>query len=614
MTALENATALDKSTLDLANFIYTKSSLKPMSKTLFFMSRVFLILKDAKSIDKVTPSNLLSLNADIDSGVVPDYSFESIVRDIGKHLDAVLSKAKAIFQTRQLDALGGLFNSLLRGKFEAGEGFGTFLTPEEVVAPCTRLLHALFDKHGRVQDDDRFADITGGTGTFMLHCRLAAPSGVPSKNFFIFDQSRTHLGFAETNFQLNFSSSPSAFYTNDSIVDPELKKLMGQVKGAMTNPPFGQNKYIVCKQAFKAFDQGVLSALGVNRMGDKTDPAWLFLLKNLHMLKNKGMLVIVLPNGICQSELFVDVLKLYEKNHRTTLSIPYIFDLPVSTFSLGGTVAKTSIIFMAKNLNMPTRSKEILHIGFKKKGNEKVLDECGNDLEKYVDGEISSLGSSTKPMDGINWRKFTSLSPKALALAPPSAKSGAKVSTLAKTTKAYFSDAPSKGHFHITVQDVDETGTINLINCGKFFPTTRPLTCLSNDVLVSCLNPKIWRVAIVPALSDVRWTCSPEFAVLRTKSDSELDAARLFFVFQTSFVRRQVIALAKGTSSSRQRVKKELLEDILIPELKIDDGVLVSYAKSKRASYKEKIKEIRMVQGLLEFQTNDGSNQPPLSF
>ena len=210
--------ALDKETLKLADLIYTKASLKPMSKTLFFISRVFLILNEVENVNEVTSQNISKLNKKLKLDTDSDYSFEKVLKDLGENLDEILKRVTSIFNSRQTDALGGVFNSLLRGKFEAGEGFGTFLTPEEVVGPCAELLNGLFEKYGKVKKDDLFADITGGTGSFMLNCYSIFKGKVPSKNFHILDQSRTHLGFAESNFKLNFNSKPTTTYTEDSLL------------------------------------------------------------------------------------------------------------------------------------------------------------------------------------------------------------------------------------------------------------------------------------------------------------------------------------------------------------------------------------------------------------
>ena len=368
----------------------------------------------------------------------------------------------------------------------------------------------------------------------------------------------------------------------------------------MTNPPFGQSKYIVCEKVLSQLDTDLLKVLNIKKKGDRTDPAWLFLLKNINLLKRKGIMAIVLPNGICQSELFVDLLKAYEKRNKIKLSIPYIFDLPVATFALGGTVAKTSILFIAKDIKIKTKSKDIFHIGFLKKGNNKVLDACGNDLESFVATELPNLKKSGQDNKGVDWREFTSLSPKILNLKSINLDDHEQVSNVAKITKNYFSSEPGDNHFHVTIQDVDDTGTINLINCGKFFPVTKPLQCEPYDLLVSCLNPKIWRVALVPNLKNIDWTCSPEFAVLRTKSKKE--AFRLFFAFQTSFVKDQVIALGKGTSSSRQRVKKELLSHVSLPDFDIKPKFIQSYESSKIKFYDNKIVELKILEELGSLQ------------
>src|SRR5262245_52163271 len=130
--------------LDIADYVYAHTSLKPISKTLFLISRCLCVAKLAGGAS--TPSELrykydqvrASLN-----GAAPgdDFDFPTVVAECEHHVPRVLNAVNKVCRlTDQSDSLGLVFNTLLRGKFEGGEGMGTFLTPEEVVFPMVDML------------------------------------------------------------------------------------------------------------------------------------------------------------------------------------------------------------------------------------------------------------------------------------------------------------------------------------------------------------------------------------------------------------------------------------------------------------------------------------------
>ena len=91
---------------------------------------------------------------------------------------------------------------------------------------------------------------------------------------------------------------------------------------------------------------------------------------------------------------------------------------------------------------------------------------------------------------------------------------------------------------------------------------SKGLECKPGDILVSCMNPKIWRVAVIPKMPG-EWSCSPEFVVLRPKGGR--DPWKVALALHHPSITLAVQAMATGTSSSRQRVPKGRVLFVVCP-------------------------------------------------
>ena len=202
--------------LDLADFIYGHTALKPMSKTLFFLSRCLLVAEACKDSTRGKLVDVYRRTCASLDGCAPedDFEFSEVVSQCEDHLGYVLDTLRRVRKmTRQSDSLGLVFNTLLRGKFEGGEGLGTYLTPEEVVVPMADMLLGNADKAVVAQflkprPKLLYGDICGGTGRFVYaiarHLRESHGCADSSlgKAACLFDQS----SFAVDCGKLNFSS------------------------------------------------------------------------------------------------------------------------------------------------------------------------------------------------------------------------------------------------------------------------------------------------------------------------------------------------------------------------------------------------------------------------
>ena len=218
--------------LRLADYIYAHTSLKPMSKTLFFVSRCLLLARKGIPITTVaaTAGSYNDLRQSLETyAPMDDFDFSAVLNEVEGHLEEVKNSISAIAQLcRNSDTLGLAFNTLLRGKFEGGEGLGTYLTPEEVATPMVemglaalepRLLAELTQsKHASVH----FGDICGGTGRFVHAIFRALLSRGASREIMsgaarLYDQSSLAVGLAKLNFIFE-DILPEFESVNDSIV------------------------------------------------------------------------------------------------------------------------------------------------------------------------------------------------------------------------------------------------------------------------------------------------------------------------------------------------------------------------------------------------------------
>ena len=589
--------------LELADFIYGHTSLKPMSKTLFVLSRCLLVApqRRGKTVAAVVCAYQRQVAALGAAAPTDDFHLPDVLRECGEHLGHVLAvtdEVKALCSGS--DSLGLAFNTLLRGKWESGEGLGTHLTPEEVVEPMVRMaLGSIALPSDRAPTDGRpllLGDPCGGTGRFafsfavQLRRRGHAPAQINAM-LRLYDQSALSVDFARLNFAFD-GLTPRFARVDDSLTCAALSEEVGRYLAVATNPPFGTGKYRWTPDLQDAIGPEVLAAIGMRQPGDVCDPALLFLFRCLDLLALEGVLAIILPDGIVHASWFKETLLCYERSRVCGLDVLGIVSLPTATFSLGGTVAKTSFLLVRKSKHVGNARLYVAragHIGFKKRGNRRVSDPAGNDLAAILNDYLCGQERKGRWLKG--WRTAERLMPT-LLLSNDSAPSGgtkplSHLARLRRERGVGVHRANGDWH-HVSVLDVDGTGVIDIAATSTNEPATPPQACCAGDVLVSCLNPRIWRAAVVPDLPGV-WTCSGEFAVL-TPHDG-VDPWKLAVTLHQKAVIERATALASGTSSSRQRVNKEALLSLPVSEVHIDPVVIQHHKDERERLYRVRLRE-----------------------
>lgn len=268
----------------------------------------------------------------------------------------VLAEALAILGSiplgggKGIDTIGTAFDVLLRGKYEHAGGLGTYLTPDSVVRAMTRIGFDLIGPTVRPTGEmPVMGDPCCGSGRFVVGMLEEARgrhrgSDVAHLGDSIFgaDQSSASVAMARVNLLAYGLSHPKVFTVQDSVVDPALDRLRGQLQLVLTNPPFGDGKYDSPDGIARTGEQ--LPSLAFKQ---RIDPALAFVARCLDLLAPGGVAGIILPDGVADGPQMRGLL-LGERRLINPVYLEGVVSLPTATFAPAGTMAKTSIVFMRK--------------------------------------------------------------------------------------------------------------------------------------------------------------------------------------------------------------------------------------------------------------------------
>lgn len=112
----------------------------------------------------------------------------------------------------------------------------------------------------------------------------------------------------------------------------------------------------------------------------------------------------------------------------------------------------------------------------------------------------------------------------------------------------------------VSVLHVDELGAVDWPKAEEYRPVTPGLVAQAGDLLISLLNPRFLRAAVVPERYEAV-QCSAEFGVFQAKCDPYAVLALL----HDPQVAAQLAPLGRGTSSSRRRIQPDDVLSVLIP-------------------------------------------------
>jgi type I restriction enzyme M protein len=494
------------------------------------------------------------------------------------------------------DPLGTAFDALLCGRYDHAGGLGTYLTPSAVARMMAEIAVELVVATGPVITDVGFGDPFCGTGRFLvalLEVLSADPRpaarAVVEAGVFGTDHSSAAVAKARLNLLLYGVDRPRAWVVEDSVVDPALDRWLGRIPVILTNPPFGENKY--------ADPEGIRRtglAIGSLAQAQRVDPALACLVRSLQLLAPDGVLGIVLPNGVIESRAFNELIAARTGSLAGQVSVAANISLPTATFSLSGTVAKTSAVFLRRTDRIDrVMLARVEHVGFIRQAGRATADPGGNELptvstifkESYPGGgDTTLLIASTEPLVAIAAAEsLQSLDPARL---DPDAlrvrqtlrdHGGVELRELLCARRPRRSRSADIRPF-VSVLHVDGLGNIDWDEAATYAPTTPGILVSGGDLIVSLLNPAKLRAAVIPDNLDTVQV-SAEFGTFSARHSPYAILALLY----SDAVRCQLTPLGRGTSSSRRRIEPADVLSLVVPNL--DDQTLRSLNGRVRDAY-----------------------------
>ncbi|MGI8536953.1 MAG: HsdM family class I SAM-dependent methyltransferase [Mycobacteriales bacterium] len=488
------------------------------------------------------------------------------------------------------DPLGAAFDAFLRGRYDHSGGLGTYLTPSAVTSTLAEIALEMVDPLLPIAEGSvTFGDPCVGTGRFLIAMLDAARRRAEGEGsmrdydafrkhgMFGADQSAASVAKARTNLLLYGIRNPFVFTVRDSVTDRNVDALRGRLKLILTNPPFGDGKY-------DSLDGIARTRMLLPEVGkrDRIDPAIAFVARCLDLLAPGGVLGIVLPDGLVDGAVLRRALARQNLSlSADEISVEANISLPTAAFAPSGTVAKTSALMIRRG--KPASGRILLaradHVGYIKQAGKVVPDPAGNDLPIITQVGCALLSGamatptvqpvvSEQPLVAFPERRdLATLDPSRLDPSSVRARHGLRaegatdLSTLIKPVRTVRAKKVSGLPF-VSVLHVDDLGAVAWHEAEVNEPSTPGQFAKAGDLLVSLLNPKKLRAAVVPDVyAEVE--CSAEFAVFEANVDPYAVLALLY----RPAVQAQLAPLGRGTSSSRRRIEAADVLALLVPAL-----------------------------------------------
>lgn len=173
----------------------------------------------------------------------------------------------------------------------------------------------------------KIIDPAGGTGDLII--------SYESKTTTVWDKSKDAIEMAKINFEIQ--NKKASFHVNDSLADYSTNNEFYDY--VVLNPPFGTKTITDDKDILENYN------LGVNK--SKQELGLLFVERSLMLLKNDGILFVIVPNGYLgnSNSSYVNLRKMIVEENR----LLGIIKLPDNTFSRSGTGVSTSILIIQKS-------------------------------------------------------------------------------------------------------------------------------------------------------------------------------------------------------------------------------------------------------------------------
>ena len=502
------------------------------------------------------------------------------------------------------DGVNEAFGHFLQHNFHNRKEDAQYMTAPEVAWGLVEIaFHDLANDRQPSGGPPLVADPTCGVGSFLAAAyRRAAhvqtPRGPLSRHLQLFGQDKVDrmVRLASVNLRI-FARAAATVRLGNSILPPStLDDIAGRVDLILTNPPFGATfgaREILSASAPEHFPV-TFELARRGQLPPTLDSEYLLLDRGLALLKPGGRLLMVVPDHLVSSAGFPEAFRLGVLRQAELIAV---VDLPAETFAQAGTRTRTSVVYLRRLLPRADRRARPVFMATSEDLGFRVVSRAGacvkritgeGDLQKIVRAyqrfaatrpaaaSIVPLGRSPSvaavPAGRLFHHRWTAGCYKVerlAALEQIGRLDGGAVTSTPLAEAAVIDPCRSQrvladaGNRCISVLHVDEGGCIDLRAVSTYRPATACVRCLPGDVLLSRINPRIVRIAVVPA-TGWQLACSCEFAVLRSRPGG-LSPWALALLLRSAPVQAQIHSLTSGTSSSHNPIRDRDLQSILIP-------------------------------------------------
>ncbi|MGO0063478.1 N-6 DNA methylase [Brevibacillus fluminis] len=507
------------------------------------------------------------------------------------------------------DIINECFGHFVRDNFRNNKEDGQYMTPQEIIYPVLDMVfHDIFQdadfNNSLIKTEGKFLmmDPTCGVGTFLIEglrylLKHVESLDIPESN------KKKIIGNLKTNGAIGqdkvdrmvrlskinmlfMGANISNIYHGNSITNgSNLDDFIEKVDLIITNPPFGAVYNI--QEVKNTTIYSILNNL--DSEFSNIDSELILLDRCIKLLKPLGRLVIVLPDSVVSAK---GIYSNFRDEILKTCDIKAIIDLPGVTFAQAGTRTKCVILYLQKkksnnnsifmsvcdDIGYDVKERKGVPVKLEKGINQMpIISKAYTHSKKELiqsqiyrielDDPSCSLINEQHLLDNFltpNFYKSDRL--KTMILLERIDRTLFDVKELGEI--AEFVNKKRKAlHVnddirHISVLHINPDYTIDFEAVNEFQPVTKGNECFEGDVILSKINPRIPRVAVVPEFNK-KLVCSNEFEILVAKNG--VDPYLLLMLLNMELVRNQIECLTAGTSSSHNRIKRDQLSGILIP-------------------------------------------------
>ena len=508
-----------------------------------------------------------------------------------------------------IDILNEAFGHHVRDNFRNHIEDAQYMTPPEVVSFMVDLGIDLLKEYRSPDGTLIVADPSCGVGSFLTRWRAKYRQTFGSSEQRTLkcvgqDKVERMVRLSAVNFIFSESRGDDVFLGNTITDGSPISEYDGLVDIILTNPPFGA-RFAADDLRASSRDSTPFFATALPRT-KSVDSEILFLDRYLTLLKPEGICLTIVPDGVVSARGLAAVARQHLSRHAEIVTV---VELPPVTFAQAGTRTKTAVLGFRKTSN-PRRSypvffSEVSDIGFQVRRRSGVPIKKNAGINQLPD--VLAAFRKQQRTHGV-WREVApgdqrEWTPRMMMFDRESLtrRNGQRALVpLRELTKAPQRRRPRRytndGYF-IGVLHIIGEGVLDVSGIKGYQPITPGLPVEAGVVLVSRINPRIPRVAVVPDLGKPL-LCSSEYEILRARDG--VSPYALAFTLLSPFVQEQIQSLTAGTSASHSRIKPERIYGVLVPELGYDsdsamEGKLRRYEACCRTITKSlvEIEEIR---------------------